>query len=324
MYSILRQGELKDLPQLLNLAKSFPLCSLPEDKTRLIDIIEQSLSSFNKKTINGNQRYLFVIEVNGKIIGSSQILSHQKEESPYFFLNEKVTPPLLQLMTTQKNHTQLGGLILNAKYRASVKKWGRQIGLFRFLYIAENPKLFTNTIEVSLTAPLEESNTSSKFWKLMNFSDLPKAYPKALLLYKENPSRFFSLFPKTKSVSLKDSTKEIKNSLKRVHPATFPAYKGFLELGFKKTNRHHVLDGGLFLEGEKKNLPILKQSKKVFLKQSLPEKKDLYLWGQKTSNGFSGGLIAGEIKGTTLLLKTLPSETISSEVRIIPFYPARV
>lgn len=315
MNSIIRQGNRKDIPQLIELAKSFPLCNLPEDKKQLIEVIEKSDLSF-KKSIN--KRYLFVLELEGKIIGSSQILSYQSENYPYFLLNEKGPFPSLQLVTNKKGQTQLGGLILHTKYRASLKKWGRQIGLFRFLYIAENPELFTEKIEVSLTAPLQENNT---FWNFMNFTNLPKSYSNALSLYKQNPSKFFSLFPKSKNIHLKDLMKECKSSIKKVHPATLPVYKGLLKLGFKKVLRHHVLDGGLFLEGKRSNLPILKQSQKVFLKKGQPEKESFYLWGQETAEGFSGGLIKGEIKEDIFFLKTLPSHFINSEVRVTPFYP---
>lgn len=325
MDSIIRQGELKDIPQLIKLAKSFPLCNLPDNENQLAEIIEKSHLSF-KNPMEGKQRYLFVLEFKGKVIGSSQILSYQEKNYPYFLFHKKGDSSFLQLVTTQKGQTQLGGLIVDTEYRASSKKLGRQIGLFRFLYIAENPEAFTEKIEVSLTAPLKGNNTNSSFWDLMNFSDLPKAYPDALLLYKKNPSQFFSLFPKTKDIPLKDLTEELKISLKTVHPATFPVYKGLLKLGLKKTRRHHVLDGGLFLERERKTLPILKQSRKVFLKKGRPEKEIFYLWGQKTSDGFSGGLISGglitgEVKENTFLLKKLPSVPMDSEVRIMPLYP---
>lgn len=318
MNSIIRQGERKDIPQLVKLAKSFPLCNLPENKTQLAEIIETSNLSF-KKSIS--ERYLFVLEYKGEIIGSSQILSCQTENYPYFSLHKKGSFPSLQLITNQKGQTQLGGLILHKKYRASSKKWGRQIGLFRFLYIAEHPEVFTKKIEVSLTAALEESNTNSLFWEYMGFPDLPKSYLNALALYKKDPSRFFSLFPKSKTIPLKDLMKKLKLPLEKVHPATLPVYKGLLKLGFKKVSRYHVLDGGLFLEGRKSSLPIIKQSRKVYLKQGQPGKENSYLWGQEAPDGFSGGLVKGEVKGNLLLLKTLPSYLINEKVRIIPFYP---
>lgn len=320
MDSIIRQGERKDIPQLIKLAESFPLCNLPENKTQLAEIIATSGLSF-KKSISENQRFLFVLEYRGKIIGSSQILSCQTENYPYFSLNKKGPVPSLQLVTNQKGETQLGGLILHKKYRASSKKWGRQIGLFRFLYIAENPEFFTKKIEVSLTAALEESNTNSIFWDYMDFPDLPKSYLNALALYKKDPSRFFSLFPKSKNIPLKDLMKKLKLPLEKVHPATLPVYTGLLKLGFKKVSRHHVLDGGLFLEGGKNSLPIIKQSRKVYLKKGQPKRENPYLWGQETPDGFSGGLIKGEVKENRLLLKTLPSHLINADVRITPFYP---
>ena len=320
MPSIIRPGTLRDIPQLQQLAESFPLGNLPEDKNQLTEIIKKSLLSFSKNLPKDQCRFLFVLDFNGKLIGSSQILSYQANH-PYFLLYDtKEKETVLQLSKDQKGKTQIGGLILHPQYRTHSEKFGRQIGLFRFLYMTEHPEAFTETIEVSLTAPLEENN-SNPFWRFVNFPKLPKDYTKALKLYKINPPLFFSHLPKEKMIHLKNFPKTLKHSLHNVHPETLPVYKGLLKLGFKKTSRHHILDGGIFLEINRQNFPILRESKQVFLKQGQPTKKELYLWGKDTSEGFSGGSIKGELQGNIFLSNTVSPSLENFKVRVMPLYP---
>ena len=316
---IIRPGTFRDIPQLQRLAKTFPLCSLTEEKTRLWEIVEKSTLSFKKSLPQAQRRYLFVLELEGKVIGSSQILSYQGQNYPYFLLNEKES--FLELVATKTGRTQLGGLILDPRYRSHPERLGRQIGLFRFLYVAENPEIFTEKMEVSLTAPLEDNNTRSEFWSFLNCPDLPKKYPSALQLYKKDPIRFFSSFYRYKLIPLKTLPEKIKKSMTKVHKDTFPVYKGLLKLGFRKTNRYHILDGGVFLEGEQQKLPILKKSRQVVLKKKSSKNKSLFLWGKKTEEGFIGGLLRGELSEETFLSETLPSSLKDSKVRVIPLYP---
>lgn len=319
---IVRSGAFRDIPQLQRLAKTFPLCSLTEEKTRLWEIVEKSTLSFKKSLPIEQRRYLFVLELEGKIIGSSQILSYQGQTYPYFFLNEKnEQESFLELVTTQTGRTQLGGLILEPRYRSHPERLGRQIGLFRFLYIAENPEVFTEKVEVSLTAPLEDNNARSEFWSFLNCPDLPKEYPSALQLYKKDPIQFFSSFYKQKQIPLKTLPEKIKKSLKEVHRDTLPVYKGLLNLGFKKTNRYHILDGGIFLEGERQTLSVLRESRQVILKKKSSKNKNLFLWGKETEEGFIGGLLKGELLKGSFLTHTLPSSLEDSRVRVISLYP---
>ena len=310
------------MTQLQQLAGNFPLSSLPDDKNRLEELIERSWLSFKGGLPQEQRRLLFVLEVEGQIIGSSQILSYQEQNHSYFLLcRTEKEETVLQLSEDKKGRTQLGGLILNPQYRRHPEKWGRQIGLFRFLYMAEYPEAFTETIEVSLTAPLQKKGNESLFWNCMNFSKLPKDYKSALQLYKTKPSLFFSRFPKTLTFPLKNLPEKLRDSLASIHSETLPAYRGLLKLGFKKTSRHHILDGGIFLEAKKRNLSILNQSRQVLLKQGQPTKTEIYLWGRENSKGFSGSSIKGELKGDVLISDNLPSSMENLKIRLIPLYP---
>ena len=320
MPSIIRPGTLKDILQLQQLAESFPLGNLPEDKNQLTEIIEKSTLSFSKKLPKEQRRFLFVLDFKGKLIGSSQILSYQ-ENHPYFLLHNTKKETVLELSKNPKGRTQIGGLILHSQYRTHPEKFGRQIGLFRFLYMAENPEVFTKTIEVSLTAPLKENNNDNQFWNFMNFPKLPNNYRSALKLYKTKPSLFFSHLPQEKIIHLKKISDTLKHSLQDIHPETLPAYKGLLKLGFKKTSRHHILDGGIFLEINRQKFSILRESKQVILKQGQSTKKDLYLWGRETSEGFLGGGIKGEVRENTFLSDAISPSLENCKVRMMPLYP---
>ena len=253
----IREAQLKDTADLLELTRYFPLCNLPSKALAIEKKIHISQKSFDKTLDPFKRNYLFVLEDRQKkqVIGSSQILSYFGDErSLCYFLNPKTAS--LQIQLIKEGQHQLGGLILSPKYRKSKALLGLQIGIARFLYIKQFPKDFSKKLEVSLTPPLR--NQSSDFWKETGELLIKKNYSLARLAFQKDRKKFFQAFPKKLILPLKSLSPLAKAGLNKVHPQTLPIYKGLLKRGFYKTQTYDLLDGGLYLEAYWAKLPFLK------------------------------------------------------------------
>ena len=304
MRFLVREADFQDRVGLLALAQHFPLCSLPREKTLLERQISISKESFAKTIPARERNYLFVLEDRQKkaIIGSSQILSYFGLCRPlcWFHTGAKQNPCLI-LKRARTGRHQLGGLILRPEYRHSKESLGLQIAFARFLYIKTYPKQFSPKIEVSLTASVHK--TKNSFWKETGQKQAKISYSSAFKHFQKNRSSFPSLFPEQLKINLTALSNTAQAYLKQVHPQTLPVYKGLLKRGFYKTNRHHILDGGIYLEAVWKNLPFLKKTKLRFIKKAVavPKTKSI-LMAQQTKHGFICCRIKGAEHGQRLFV----------------------
>ena len=300
---ILRPAQEKDLSDLLVLARSFPLYNLPSYKKFLKKKLELSEQSFQKKQAPFERNYIFVLEdlKLKKVIGSCQILSFSHKNRSYCYLLENKQS--LKLVSVKEKRHQLGGLILNPKHHASKEKFGLQLGTIRFLYMKNNDKDFSKTLEVSLTSPFQKKE--NPFWMETGAKHLKQNYLQALNLYRNAPDSLLKKLPKDFKVDLKSLSEEARLCLQTVHPQTFSAYKGLLKRGFQYNQRHHLLDGGLYLES--KTAPLLKKIENLKLKFEKPKKPDFFLIGKtnskQTPEAFLGTRVKGEKKGTLLKIE---------------------
>ena len=308
MKFFIREANFKDRDCLLNLAKTFPLCSLPDNKSKLEEKIQTSKDSFNQMLPKKERNYIFVLEgkKEKKVIGSSQIMSYfGKNKSLCYIFKEKEGKNYLKLKTIKTGRHQIGGLILHPDYRNSPEKLGLQIGLVRFLYIKNFPKKFSPLIEVSLTTPIH--GTKNHFWEETGSKHLKMNYNSSLKSFQKNRLQFFSLFPKDLTIDLNKLSSKAKNYLKQVHPQTLPVYKGLLKRGFCKTKHHHVVDGGIYLEAFWKKLSFLKKAKHIFIKKDKSIKDFAsFLLSQQTKKGFFCTQVKGKIKKDFFLIKNFP------------------
>ena len=304
MRYFIREADFKDIPEILSLARHFPLCSLPSNQFKLEKKIQISKESFNKVLKPFQRNYIFVLEdkKEKKVIGSSQILSYFGPNRSFCYLLEKKDKSsYLKIKQMKKGRHQIGGLILNPQYRKSKELLGLQIGIARFLYIKTFPQNFSKKIEVSLTAPIQETN--NPFWKETGACFFKENYSSARQVFQKNREEFFKVFPKNLKINLKKLSPPAQNCLNTVHPQTLPVYKGLLKRGFYKSPHYHLLDGGIYLEAYWKKLAFLKQSQKLKIQYQNSIEGEDYFMAQQTKKGFFCVKLKAQKAGKSLILK---------------------
>ena len=314
MKFLIRSAKAGDEEQLKKLSEAFHLCNLPKDSSEIQKKIQLSEQSFLENIPFQERVFLFVLEEKQtqKLVGSSQILAcYADQKHPHFILDKKTSS--LHLHFTKSGSVQLGGLVLLPEFRRGPDKLGRQIGASRFVYMLENPQIWPEEIEVSLTAPLKNNNTGSDFWDAVGRNIFSLNYLEISQLYQKDFSHFLSRIPKNMRVDLKSLPVKARQAVEDIHPETLSLYHGLLKLGFKKTLHRHFLDGGISLTAKRANIPFLTQGKKVFVKTGHPTQSRLWLWGQQIEGNFIGGVIEGELKEAEGFL---PKHSLPNEISL--------
>ena len=319
MKFLIRAVEDKDLQGLQDLAKSFHLCSLNPKKENIEQKIKVSKDSFNQRLPKFKRNFLFVIEdiSLSKVVGTSQLFAeYGTDHLPYYYFS--LDADCLKLRKENEPATHLGGLLLHSQYRSTKEKLGIQISLIRFLFLAGFPESFQQRLEICLTATLREDNESD-FWDGVGKKYLPCSYKEASELYQRDPHQFYSHFKEGLEIPLKEVPLSASKALGQVHKKTQPVYKALKNLGFKKIEKYHILDGGFSMEANQSDLALVQSVKKVFVKTCSSSQEQLYLWAQKSSHPLNGGLIRGNLKGEELFVKELPSQIhLKEPVVILP------
>ena len=272
---VVRDVNKSDLEDLYSLSKQALLLNLPSNKNIIEELISKSIKSFHDPDTNDLSKnyYLFGLEdtTQNKVVGISMIHGkHGTPESPHFFL--KVGKEVKTSKTLEKNfihqtlkfgfetdgHTEIGGLVLDEKYRGHKLKLGKLLSLSRFMYIAMNVNNFTKTIHSELMPPLTKDG-SSLLWEAVGRKFFDMEYWEADKLSQTNKEFLLSLFPKG-TIYTKLLPNEVVNVIGEVGIATRPVRKMLKSIGFEYTEEVDPFDGGPHYRCNKKEIKVIKNS----------------------------------------------------------------
>ena len=274
MSFIVRPAEIKDISQLVDLAKQFNLLNLPGDKKVLTQKVETSIQSFSGELAKNKSEYLFVIEdiEEQAVVGSSLILAkHGTDEIPHYFfkilkrnhfsedLGTGFIHQVLRFQLDTDGPTEIGGLLVDKAYRRRPEKLGKQISLSRFVFMGLNLDRFEDRVLCELTPPLTEEGRS-EFWEALGrrFTGLP--YQEADFLSQTHKEFIQSLFPEDDIyLALLDSKARL--VLGRVGEATKPAQHLLENIGFTYLEEVDPFDGGPHYGCKTKEILPIKKGK---------------------------------------------------------------
>ena len=322
MAFIIESVDFDDFSSLKKLAEKYPLLNLPADSALLKEKIKTSKNSFSEVLPREKRNFLFVLKEAGRkeVIGSSQIaVQSGSMDIPSYSLKIFKEENFLQLRKITKGPSYLGGLILDKKYRGRAA--GKLISLIRFLFVGMFPKVFEDTLHAEVAPPLDEKGRNPFL------EDFVKKYislsmeeiDRLTLVDKE---KLFSDYPREK-ISLSSLPSSVRKSLGKPGPFSERAAKLLKAQNFSFVGEIDPFDGGPYMQAQVMNIPLVQNTKKVFLssakKDSLPKKK--WLWAKMEKAGLKGGLLEGKQRDNQI---EVSEETFSlfpsfREVYISPF-----
>jgi len=271
---LLRSVIESDLDDLFRLSKLVTFINLPSDKDGIRQKIKRSLISFENKSKSKNKSndyFIFVIqEIESRvIIGASMIhAQHGTEDEPHFFLtvsqenkfsstiNTGFIHGTLKLGVDINGPTEIGGLILNAKFRGQPLKLGKQISFVRFLYMALFPDKFKEIVHSELMPPFD-SEGNSPLWEAIGRRFMNMDYHEADLLSRDNKEFIINLYP-SEVIYETLLPLEARNSIGKVGNDTKPVKKMLESIGFKYTNEVDPFDGGPHYRCPLKEITLVK------------------------------------------------------------------
>jgi arginine N-succinyltransferase len=246
------------------------MTSLPADKAMLETKILESINSFKiTPTKPGNEAYRFVMELAGKIIGIAAIRARVGGFDPSYSyeiclarhssesLKVDKEVPYLKLVKDHKGPSIISSLFVLPDYRS--KGLGKYLSAARFLFMADFPKRFTETVIAEMRGVIDEGGRSP-FWEgtVRHFFDMD--FAKADYLSTKDKGFIADLMPQY-PIYIPLLRDKVIQSIAQVHEKTKPALQFLESQGFKKDGHVDIFDAGPRVQAKVADIKTIRESK---------------------------------------------------------------
>tara|TARA_Y100000590_G_C15713337_1_gene1011040 strand:- start:81 stop:1103 length:1023 start_codon:yes stop_codon:yes gene_type:complete len=336
---VLRPIHIKDLSSLEQFAKIPGMFSLPNERVKLKKLIERSNRSFAREhTRPEEDKFIFVAEdfETHEVRGTSMVTAkHGTETEPHFYFQvgneEKYSQTIntgfihgtLELKADTDGPTELGGLVIDADFRKSEKKYGRNISFVRFLFVALHREYFQNQMIAELLPPLNQEG-QSPLWEAIGRRFTNMNYWEADALCQKNKEFILSLFP-TGKIYTSFLAPDARDSIGKVGPETKGAFHLLTQIGFEYNGQVDPFDGGPHLWANIDDISLFKKIKKVEIKAKEISKGTMGILHLSQHKEFLAVSVTGELTEDQLCLdlKTVKSieKLIGEELKIGTWMP---
>ncbi len=249
------------------------ITSLPRNR----DFLERQLSlserafSFITEPL---ESYLFCMEYDGKVIGSSGLVSRVGVKEPFFAFHKLIEThrsptlqiereiPVLHFIRARKKPTEVGTLYLQREFRG--RGFAPLLSYSRFLFIALFREWFASTVIAELRGVNYEG--VSPFWEAVGRHFFALDYSEADRLRITNPEAVRDLFPRHPiyTVLLPREAQEV---IGNAHPRTLPAKKLLENQGFKRSGYLDIFDAGPHLFAPTDDIAAIRESRRAVIRE---------------------------------------------------------
>lgn len=266
-----------DLPQLVELAglASFGLTTLPKDPEFLRRRIRDSERGF-ERVMDAEPRgeaYLFVMEETrtGRVLGTSGIVSKVGGFEPFYafrietehyeseMLAVRRDIATLHLVREHDGPCEIGSMFVHPDARGHGA--GRALSLARFLFIAEHPKSFDDTVIAEMRGVIDQGG-ESVFWDAVGHHFYEIDFPKADYLSILNKRFIADLMPRH-PIYVTLLPAEAQAVIGQVHPDTKPALAILEAEGFGVTGMVDIFEAGPVVSCRRDDLRLARESRRA-------------------------------------------------------------
>jgi arginine N-succinyltransferase len=265
-----------DLPAVLALSErtGTGLTTLPANRERLLERIERSLASFDKRAQRKDACYMFVLveasDANeARVVGISAIEAAVGLSEPWYnyhvgtlvhasrALDVYTVTPTLFLSNDHTGHSELCSLFLDERYR--IGKNGALLSKSRLLFIAEFGELFAAKIIAELRGRLEPDG-SSPFWEGLGRHFFAMEYSRADYLTGTGQKSFIAELMPKHPVYVNLLSKSARDAIGAVHDDTAPARIMLEQEGFRYEGYVDIFDAGPTVECTRDNVDAVRRA----------------------------------------------------------------
>jgi arginine N-succinyltransferase len=254
---LLRPVSMGDLDALEALAglTGFGLTTIPRDRAVLERRIRQSEHAFAKVDPHpGPEAYLFVMEdlSRQQVVGTCGVMSKTGGFEPFYAyrvekavrasqeLNIRKVIPTLHLVTEHNGPCEIGSLFLHPQARG--QHIGRLLSMMRFVYLAQFPAFFDQTVIAEMRGVIDEQGRSP-FWDALGRHFFDIEFVKADYLSLVNKRFIADLMPRHPIYIplLPESAQAV---IGQVHDQTAPALHILQQEGFAFSGMVDIFEAG--------------------------------------------------------------------------------
>lgn len=272
---IIRPIRQSDYPALLGFAEEsgHGFTSLPVNEALLkAKIINSEQAFLSNGESSENRSYLFVMadSVTDEVVGTSGIESSVGLRDPFYHYHQgKVTHyskelgvyntvDILTLGNDYTGSTEICTLFLSKKARRGFN--GRLLSRFRFLFMGQNQRLFSDTVVAEMRGVSDE-NGQSPFWSWLQEHFFSLAFPDAVHRVGMGQKSFIAeLMPKY-PIYASLLSPEAQSVIGKVHEQTKPALILLEKEGFCNRGYVDIFDAGPTVEATLADIITVKSRK---------------------------------------------------------------
>lgn len=274
---VMRPARLNDVKTIIQLAKqsSIGLTSLPHDPNSIKVKVAKSVAAFKARISQPtNELYFFVLEDQQRksIVGTAAVDAAVGFDAPFYSYRvatmTRICRPLnihrlyghLNLVNDYQGKTELCTLFLLPQYRADGN--GVLLSLGRFLFMAQHPKRFTETVFAEMRG-VTGRNGRSPFWDSLGEHFFAMSFAEADHLSAVTNKQFIADLMPRSTIYTTLLPKQAQAVIGKVHHESKSAYGLLQQQGFEYNNSVDIFDAGPTLECKFKHIKAIANSELV-------------------------------------------------------------
>jgi arginine N-succinyltransferase len=239
--------------------------NLPKDRSLIEDKIKRSIEAFAKQSSEiGFDQYIFVLEdpKSGELGGTCAVKAKTGRKGPLFFykietdITKDVEIRYLRPIKYESSTTEICGLFILPEYRHS--GLGRLLSLSRFLFIANFPERFDDTVFAEMRGVIDK-NHNSPFWNGVGRHFYNVEFDKIMEMQQQGRNFIADVIPRY-PIYISFLPKEAQEVIGITHPDTKPALIMLEMEGFKPTHEIDMFDAGPRIAAQKNHIRTIKKS----------------------------------------------------------------
>ncbi len=268
-----RPIEAEDLESLVRLSRraGYGLTTLPPDPEVLEKRIRESLRGFARAAERpGGETYLLaLIDPDEGLVGISGMVSKVGGFEPFYAyhlekeirespsLKKRIALDTLHLIQEHNGPSEIGSLFLAPAHRRGNN--GRLLSLSRFLFMADQPRYFDETVLAEMRGRIDHQG-QSPFWEAVGRHFFDMEFPHADYLVMKDKTFLADLMPRH-PIYVSLLPKAAQEVVNQVHPESAPALHLLESEGFARNGMVDIFEGGPVVSCARQSIRTVRESR---------------------------------------------------------------
>lgn len=259
---IVRPVRIADLPAIERMAvdSGIGVTSLPNNREKLFEKIQLSLSSFEHEAVAGTGReyYMLVLERDGEVVGTASISAAAGQDEPFYsYRSETIVHASRSLGVNNRIHTlsmchDLTGMVQLCGFFCAPGEpelAAELISRSRLLFIAAHRERFGRRIIAEMQG-LHDDAGHAPFWDAIGRRFFNMDFPAVEQAFSQHSKTFIAELMPAYPVYVPLLPDDAQHAIGQIHPNFERPCRILTDEGFEADNYIDIFDGGAVLTAE--------------------------------------------------------------------------